>query len=1348
MSSLNAEADAANAPYNSLASLREVHTSLLKRYKEGQTEEVLTEIETFVRRACATGTLLDNENDRDAAQSLLDYWMTVIYRARRNMADATLEEFDPSLAPKLDDSLCPYRGLNAFQEEDRELFFGRRRLIEALVEKTKETRLVFVVGPSGSGKSSLVLAGLIPTLKNGAALESKNWQYFPRIVPGPQPLKSLATALNKIYRQNAEWVSRQSEKLKQDSRQLLDTIASGGSEPAVLIVDQFEEVFTLCTDDEARDAFINNLVALTEAPGPRHLVILTLRTDFETYLVQNPTLMSLFEKGQVRVMPLTATDLREAIEEPARRIGLKFEDGVVDALVKDILGEPAGLPLLQFALLRLWRMREDGRNRITLKDYRKLGGARRALALTADEFYQALSDEKQITAKRILLRLARPSGNAEVTSNPVKRSTLYFEAPYRVDEVLNELCEAGLVRITKGETKENDKVEVAHEALVRNWGTLVDWIEKDRASMRQRLRLTASAEQWLEHGKDVGGLLGSGSLLEEALKYDDLNDLEKEFVRMSRETAERAEQEKEEARQREKELEQSNLLALQQKNEAIARNATRLRLFLVISAILSLFSLFAAGFAFSKANQAKRNEARAKEQEIEAVKQTVIANNLKEQARKSSEDATTQKEQAEKQTEYAKYQEEQARIESEKAKEQARLAEQARQKAEEAESRTRKLSKLLDQEKEKQRALLLRQVNLFQERDEADTYLKRGKLDEAIKRYSTILPEFQLMQNRRDEVHVLSALARANRVMGEQNKKKVTLGEMKYQEISEVMYKEALKLIKADLEDAGNNTAKIIDGHEKLAQFYKEQDKPHEAAEEYQAALELRKQVLKSKEPDTDSFNELVGNMAEFYRAQHDMSGLETLYSDALNTKKEVSSVIGRGEIYESLRDLAKVYREQGKNQEAESVYLEALKLVQAESKEYKDEPLIVRLLAESYNDLGDLYREMGKNDEAEKHYTQALINAQSLTDLALAPTQEVTRLAEIHANLADVLRKQGKNAEALTNYNQAIKFFLKNRQSNALSLASSYNAVGEIYLALPEPDDQKAAENFVKVEGVVNVYSDQEEKDELARALINLASLSYTRARQDPSNAEKYVKDAGEKVNSARLNSPKAQEMESTLLKKQLDDLGKNFTYGGTSGDASASAYEQVLRLKEAQINAGDLTQVESAEVVIHGLEEVYRAQGNYEKLVALDRRALDIRIKEHNEVNTPDVYKTYNDIGELYLYMKDYKSAEASYQNALGIVQRVFGKEQDSSLVVTSLLNLAGVYSEQGKYAEAETLYRQAMLSLENGKRKDTLEMADIKEKYAEVLQNTNRATEAGKLKEEARAIRSKLMLGVKKN
>ena len=243
--------------------------------------------------------------------------------------------------------------------------------------------------------------------------------------------------------------------------------------PAVVVVDQFEELFTLCRDVAQRQAFADCLLHLLDAPDAGHVVILTLRTDFVDQVASLPALQPRFEAAIALVTPLSADELREAIVGRAARIGLKFEDGLVDALVRDILGEPAGLPLLQFTLLKLWEGRE--RNRITWAAYRRLGGGRLALERTAEAFYDGLIPEEQVTCKRILLTLARPGDGLEVTRRRVRREALFKagEAHDRVERVLERLVEARLVRLTVGDTPADTQAEVAHEALVRNWPRLV-----------------------------------------------------------------------------------------------------------------------------------------------------------------------------------------------------------------------------------------------------------------------------------------------------------------------------------------------------------------------------------------------------------------------------------------------------------------------------------------------------------------------------------------------------------------------------------------------------------------------------------------------------------------------------------------------------------------------------------------------------------------------------------------------------------------------------------------------------------------------------------------------------------
>jgi hypothetical protein len=555
--------------YHSMAEMRAAHGDLLDRRRRlrADTPEFLDAVEVFLRRAQRTGALLHADEERWSGQSLLDYWANFAYRAGRETPDATLAEFDPALAPELPDSLRPYLGLDAFLEGDRERLFGRDRLIAELVDQVRDHRMVAVAGPSGSGKSSLVQAGLLPVLKADALSGSAGWHYYPPMVPGSDPLVSLARVVRPVGADAAEWTSTHSAEFLRDPAHLWQIVAADPDAPAVIVVDQFEEVFTLGGDEPRRAAFIDNLVYLVEAPGARHTVILTIRSDFESYVARLPALQALFERATVRVTPLNATELREAIEKPAQRIGLKFEEGIVDALVREMLGEPAALPLLQFTLLKLWESRTH--NLITWDAYRHLGGGRSALSKSADTFYQGLIPEEQLTARRILLRLVRPGEGLEVTSNRVRRASLYQagEARDRVDRVLEKLLHARLLRLTHGDDPAADQVEVAHEALVRNWPTLVNWLDDERVRMRQRLRLTAAADQWRALQRDPSVLL-RGPVLDEASRYEDVNELEAEFIRASRAAIEEAEREQEATRQRE--LDQARALAEERQRVAEA----------------------------------------------------------------------------------------------------------------------------------------------------------------------------------------------------------------------------------------------------------------------------------------------------------------------------------------------------------------------------------------------------------------------------------------------------------------------------------------------------------------------------------------------------------------------------------------------------------------------------------------------------------------------------------------------------------------------------------------------------------------------------------------------------------
>jgi WD40 repeat protein len=625
MSEQTATPSTDQSAFAALAALKAAHADLTQRRRASpEPPTLLDDIAAFVRRGQASGALLDDDDERAVAQSLLNYWANILYRAGREPPDATLAEFDIRLAPALPDKPCPYVGLDAFHESEYDLFFGRRQLVDELIERLKTSRLLAVVGSSGSGKSSLVRAGLIAALRDGALPGSAGWRYLPPIMPGSRSMESLERAL---AAENA--VSRKDD----------DPTA-----PVVLVVDQFEELFTLCANPQERAAFAQCLLDLIESHSPHNIVVLTMRIDFEENIAKLPALQVAFQAARIQVTALSAGDLRAAIEEPARKVGLKFEAGVVDALVHDILGERVGLPLLQFTLLKLWEQRE--RNRVTWAAYQRLGNAREALARSADAFYQKLLLEEQLAAQRILLRMVRPGTDLEVTSNRIQRATLYpgGEARERIDRVLDKLIAARLVRQTTGESPDDIQIEVAHEALIRNWPRLMDWIEQDRDVLRQRQRLTAAAEQWQTLNHDPAALL-RGALLDEALRYEDLNLLEQAYVEASHAAQETDAREREAARERE--LEQVRALAVSagQRAEEQAAAARRLRQRAYVLAImtgLAIVAMIAASVFLvqSRINAATASSAAAVAQtqrdEAESSKATAVsAQALTEAARKA-----------------------------------------------------------------------------------------------------------------------------------------------------------------------------------------------------------------------------------------------------------------------------------------------------------------------------------------------------------------------------------------------------------------------------------------------------------------------------------------------------------------------------------------------------------------------------------------------------------------------------------------------------------------------------------------------------------------------------------------
>jgi hypothetical protein len=576
------------APYRSVRELRAANSRLLALLAEkGEITPFLERVETFIERGRATGAILDAEQERWDSQRILDYWATRLYRATyrpdREPIDATIAEFNPQLGQKLEDDLCPYVGLSAFQEENAPDFHGRTQLVKDMITRLARRRFLVVVGPSGSGKSSIVRAGILPRLKSGELEGSSDWHYFPRpMVPGSAPLLNLARLiLPGDDLAAAAAAESEAESFMKDSGHLLKRLDSFEKKPSVLFIDQFEEIFTLCEDVRARKALTDNLLEVIRAPESRHMIILTMRIDYETFVTRLETFYQFFREAEERVPPLEADELREAIELPAERVKLEFEEGVVSYLVQDILGEPAALPLLQFTLRELWNRRRY--NRVTMEAYEELGGGRLALARTADKLFNSLPPEDQQVVKSIFLRMVRPGVGLEVTSNRVSRELLFQDyAPDRVGRVLKRLVSDGLVRMTPGDSPDDDQFEVAHEALARNWPTMVDWIDNDRPAIARRRQMELKVLEWVRLGRGESGLLDAVQLAEAKhwLESPDASRLgfDKALPDLVKASA-----------------------------RALDREKRRLHAWIGALAILLLLTVAAAGFAYLKWLQAEKN---------------------------------------------------------------------------------------------------------------------------------------------------------------------------------------------------------------------------------------------------------------------------------------------------------------------------------------------------------------------------------------------------------------------------------------------------------------------------------------------------------------------------------------------------------------------------------------------------------------------------------------------------------------------------------------------------------------------------------------------------------------------
>ncbi|MFD7434756.1 NACHT and WD repeat domain-containing protein [Streptomyces sp. NPDC059861] len=419
-------------------------------------------------------------------------------------------------APGVPGGVCPYRGLASYRQEDARWFFGRERSTDALAAQLRAAERtggpVMLVGASGAGKSSLLNAGLVPALRSGAGRE------VVQLVPGADPLGELTCRIPEL----APVTTAQepgTPGFADAVRAALAAWAPGGTRP-VVIVDQFEETFTLCSDETGRRTFIQLLhdAASPARPGEPApvLVVLGVRADFYEQCLSYPELADALQHRHMVLGPLTTAELREAVTGPAKAVGLELEPGLAELIVREVSSDgPRGahdagaLPLLSHALLATWQRRKGGR--LTLAGYRAAGGIQGAVAATAERAWSRLDPAARTAARLLLLRLVRLGEDTQATRRRGTRRQLAEEStdPGKTEESLEELVRARLV------TLDAETVEITHEALLHAWPRLRDWIDEDRGGNLLRQRLEEDSRAWETTQRDTS-LLYRGSRLEHA----------------------------------------------------------------------------------------------------------------------------------------------------------------------------------------------------------------------------------------------------------------------------------------------------------------------------------------------------------------------------------------------------------------------------------------------------------------------------------------------------------------------------------------------------------------------------------------------------------------------------------------------------------------------------------------------------------------------------------------------------------------------------------------------------------------------------------------------------------------
>ncbi|MEM7799751.1 MAG: hypothetical protein AAF633_11220, partial [Chloroflexota bacterium] len=535
----------------------------------------------------------------------------------------------------------PYKGLEYFKEEDTNLFFGRDGLISTLVQRLHETNMLALIGKSGSGKSSVVRAGLIPTVRGRKKLEDGTvpplgkWRIFV-MTPSSQPMQRLAATLIPEDQQRQLKLFQLLDQNPDKLGVLLPRFIRKGKEDNLLLfVDQFEELFTQCKDPVQRTCFVDGLLSAID--DPRCKIVLTLRADFYGHGLEHEGLRETLKANQETLGPISIEELREVILKPAEIQGWDIQEGLDDLMLRDVGREPGRLPLLSHALHETWKRRRG--TVLTLSGYTEAGEVSGAIAQSAETVFRRLDKGQQQVAEATFLALTELGEGSEDTRRVTQRQELVEITSRPIEEidlVLAQLIAARLITIG-----DDDEIEVAHEALIRNWPRLRGWLEANRERLRFERQVMRDAEEWSESNQSAD-LLYRGSRLQRALEWLSVGSVSSNrtftrFIGASRELAERealeARQQQERELQQARELEEAQRLRAEEAVEAAGQLRTsrnRIRMWAAAGFALAILATGLFFFALNQATfaQEQTEVAESKSEELETQTRKTLSNAL------------------------------------------------------------------------------------------------------------------------------------------------------------------------------------------------------------------------------------------------------------------------------------------------------------------------------------------------------------------------------------------------------------------------------------------------------------------------------------------------------------------------------------------------------------------------------------------------------------------------------------------------------------------------------------------------------------------------------------------------